>query len=84
MFFKRKPVFVGAEVVNRYTEILHQAGCMEFLRGFVEKDTEKFLRLPIISDDAAKSIQKFLQVTATKEFWRTGKKLFPCLRIIRT
>lgn len=61
MFFEKKPVFVGAEVVNRYTEILQQAGCMEFLRGFVEKDTGKFLRLPIISDDAAKSIQKSLQ-----------------------
>lgn len=71
MFFKRKPVFVGAEVVNRYTEILQQACCMEFLRGFVEKDTEKFLRLPIISDDAAKSIQKFLQTRLKSLYLQT-------------
>lgn len=60
MLFEKKPVLVGVEVVNRYKEILRQAGCMEFLRGFVEEDTETFLRLPIISDGAAKAIRQAL------------------------
>lgn len=60
MFFEKKPVLVGREIVKRYKEILCQAGCMEFLRGFVEEDTSKFLSLPIISDGAAKAIQQAL------------------------
>lgn len=71
MPFEKKPQLVGVDVVNRYTEILQQAGCMEFLRGFVEKDTEKFLRLPIISDDAAKSIQKSLQTRLENLYLQT-------------
>lgn len=77
MLFDKKTVLVDAKIVKIYTQVLRQAGCMEFLRGFVEKDTEKFLRLPIISDGAAKSIQKAL-LTRLESLY-----LKPLLRYLR-
>lgn len=77
MIFEKKSVMVGGDIVKTYIEILKQAGCFEFLRRMVEKDTEKFLRLPIISEGAAKSIQTNLQ-TRLENLYRQ-----PLMRTLR-